>query len=273
MAGDSGEPSSFVALIRYLRDGELVNAKYRNAAEKRDMRQEGGAEPCLFGWHLIDPKARRIAIAEGEIDAMTLHQCDIPALSVNAGAGNHQWLENDWSRLERFSEILICYDNDEAGEKGAREVMHRLGIERCKRVIFPAKDANDYLLQGADGSDFDEAIRSAKTQDPEELRQASDFMDRVKAMFYLTRKGEKSPLVVAKAVTMFWLDDRCQYCWGVGSFVIPGTPILGTTCRHCGGTGQRPIPFGEVGKATLAHMDAAAESALHSMRRRLRNTR
>ena len=38
---------------------------------------------------------------------MTLHQVGIPALSVNAGAGNHQWIENDWSRLDRFSEILI----------------------------------------------------------------------------------------------------------------------------------------------------------------------
>ena len=95
------------AVFPYLRDGELVNVKYRNIAEKRDMRQEGGAEPCLFGWHLIDPKARTVAITEGEIDAMTLHQVGIPALSVNAGAGNHQWLENDWERLDCFSEILI----------------------------------------------------------------------------------------------------------------------------------------------------------------------
>ena len=61
----------------YLRDGELVNVKYRNIAEKKDMRQEGGAEPCLFGWHLIDPKARAVAICEGEIDAMTLHQSGV----------------------------------------------------------------------------------------------------------------------------------------------------------------------------------------------------
>ena len=183
------------AVFPYLRDGELVNAKYRNADEKRDMRQEGGAEPCLFGWHLIDPNARTVAIAEGEIDAMTLHQCGIPALSVNAGAGNHQWIENDWDRLERFSEILICFDADEAGQKGAAEVMHRLGNERCKLVKFPAKDANDYLLTGADGSDFWECIKTAKPQDPEELRQAADFMDRVKALFYPAHGDEQDPVL------------------------------------------------------------------------------
>ena len=183
------------ALFPYLRDGELVNVKYRNVAEKRDMRQEGGAEPCLFGWHLIDPKARTVAICEGEIDAMTLHQVGVPALSVNAGAGNHQWIENDWSRLDRFSEILILFDNDESGEKGAREVMHRIGAERCKRVILPAKDANEYLLSGADGSDFWDCIKAAKPQDPEELRQASDFIDRVKAMFYPAHGDERDPVL------------------------------------------------------------------------------
>lgn len=183
------------ALFPYLRDGELVNVKYRNVAEKRDMRQEGGAEPCLFGWHLIDPKARTVAICEGEIDAMTLHQVGVPALSVNAGAGNHQWIENDWSRLDRFSEILIFFDNDESGEKGAREVMHRIGAERCKRVILPAKDANEYLLSGADGSDFWDCIKAAKPQDPEELRQASDFIDRVKALFYPAHGDERDPVL------------------------------------------------------------------------------
>lgn len=61
------------AVFPYLRDGELINTKYRDIAEKKGMRQEAGAEPCLFGWHLIDPKARTVAITEGEIDAMTLH--------------------------------------------------------------------------------------------------------------------------------------------------------------------------------------------------------
>lgn len=183
------------AVFPYLRDGELVNVKYRNIAEKKDMRQEGGAEPCLFGWHLIDPKARTVAITEGEIDAMTLHQCGIPALSVNAGAGNHQWLENDWERLERFDEILVFFDNDTAGEEGAKEVIRRLGMERCKRVTLPTKDANDYLLQGAEGEDFWHAAKEAKTLDPEEMRQASDFMSKVKAMFYPAHDDDRDPVL------------------------------------------------------------------------------
>lgn len=195
------------AVFPYLRDGVFINVKYRNVAEKKDMRQEGGAEPCLFGWHLIDPKARTVAICEGEIDAMSLHQVGIPALSVNAGAGNHQWLENDWERLERFSEILVFFDNDEAGNKGAQEVIHRLGLERCKRVALPFKDANEYLMQGAEHVDFDTCIQESKPQDPEELRQASDFMNRVKAMFYPAGDDEKDPSLRLDK-DLDWFDFR-----------------------------------------------------------------
>lgn len=181
------------AVFPYMRDGVLINYKLRNVSEKKDMQQAGGAEPCLFGWHLIDPKTRSIAICEGEIDAMSLHQCGIPALSVNAGAGNHQWIENDWEKLERFSEILVFFDNDEAGNKGAQEVIHRLGSERCKRVKLPTKDANEWLMQGAESNEFQTAIIEAKPQDPEELRQASDFMGKVKALFYPAHDGECDP--------------------------------------------------------------------------------
>lgn len=181
------------AVFPYLRDGVLVNVKYRNVAEKKDMRQEGGAEPCLFGWHLIDPKVRTIAITEGEIDAMSLHQCGVPALSVNAGAGNHQWIENDWQRLERFSEILVFFDNDEPGNKGAQEIIHRLGAERCKRVSIPTKDANEWLMAGAESNEFQTAIIESKPTDPEELRQASDFIAKVKSMFYPAQKEDRDP--------------------------------------------------------------------------------
>lgn len=71
------------AVFPYLRenDNDLVNVKYRNIADKKDMRQEGGAEACLFGWHLIAATQRVVAITEGELDAMTLHQVGIQLIN------------------------------------------------------------------------------------------------------------------------------------------------------------------------------------------------
>lgn len=196
------------AVFPYLRDGELINAKYRNVADKRDMRQEAGAEPCLFGWHLIDPKARAVCITEGEIDAMTLHQMGFAALSVNAGAGNHQWIENDWERLQRFSEIVLCYDTDEAGEKGVKEVANRLGIERCRVARFDAKDANEALLNGEVREHFEHCIRAAVALDPEELRPMSDFMGEVKALFYPAGGMIHNPVLSFCGQEFDWFEFR-----------------------------------------------------------------
>lgn len=196
------------AVFPYLRDGELVNAKYRNVAEKRDMRQEASAEPCLFGWHLIDPRQRVIAITEGEIDAMTLHQCGIPALSVNQGAGNHQWIDSDWDRLERFSEILVCFDDDDAGRKGAAEVCQRLGLERCKVVRFGAKDANQWLQDGACGEDFHAAIREARPMDPAELVRMADAMASVKALMYPGANQSRDPCLLIGRTEFDWFEFR-----------------------------------------------------------------
>lgn len=206
--GEQERGGQLYALFPYMREGELVNVKYRNIADKKDMRQEAGAEPCLFGWHLIDPKARKIAIAEGEIDAMSLHQMGIPTLSVNAGAGNHQWLDNDWARLERFSEIFLCYDGDEAGQKGAKEVANRLGLERCRVVTFPKKDANDYLLAGATPEDFLRCLSESRTFDPEELRPMSDFWDGVKALFYPAHDEQSAPFLMFCGASQTWFEFR-----------------------------------------------------------------
>lgn len=203
--GESTRDGKTFAVFPYLRDGELVNAKHRDVADKKGMRQEANAEPCLFGWHLIDPRARSVAITEGEIDAMTLHQVGIPALSVNAGAGNHKWIENDWERLDRFSEIFVCFDDDEPGKKGCREVMQRLGMDRCKPVKFGAKDANQWLMDGACGEDFYNALKDAKPVDPEELVSVADFFTQVKALMYPAPNAAHMPRLM--------VGDQYQDCF------------------------------------------------------------
>lgn len=193
-------------LLPYLRDGELVNIKRRSVRDKKKMRQEKDAEPCLFGWDLIDANAREITITEGEFDAMALHQVGIAAVSVNAGAGNHQWIESDWERLERFETIYLAYDSDEAGQKGAAEVARRLGMERCRIVTFPGvKDANDYLLTGAVTQDYTRAYHAAKTMDPEELVGVAGLIDDVALMFDpdYSQVDVSPPLVLGKAEEWF----------------------------------------------------------------------
>ncbi|OUM01826.1 hypothetical protein A8M77_14505 [Variovorax sp. JS1663] len=220
------------ALFPYLRDGEYVNGKYRNPDDKKGMGQEKDAMPCLFGWHLISPNVRVVTICEGEIDAMTLHQCRIPALSVNAGAGNHQWIESDWERLERFEEIIVWFDNDEPGKKGATEVVRRLGIERCRIVHHAAKDANQWLQDGADASDLQQAIEEARPLDPDELTSADDHTAEVEALFYPDPEAPKDPsLFIDKYLDWFQFRRGEYTAWtgwnGHGKSLMLDQVLLG----------------------------------------------
>ncbi|APW37147.1 bifunctional DNA primase/helicase [Rhodoferax koreense] len=213
--GEMQQSGKVYAVFPFIDDtGELINVKYRNPDDKKDMRQEKDAAPCLFGWHLIEPKARTVAITEGEIDAMTLHQMGVPALSVNQGAGNHQWIEIDWDRLERFSDILVCFDNDPPGDKGAAEVISRLGIERCRRVRLGAKDANQWLQDGAEPYDFKMAMDDARPLDPDELHSADDYTPQVEALFYPPPGAPAEPaLRLDKEVDWFYFRRGEYTCW------------------------------------------------------------
>lgn len=212
--------------------GELVNVKYRNVEDKKDQRQEKDAAPCLMGWHLIGPNARQVVICEGEIDAMSLHQCGVPALSVNQGAGNHQWIETDWDRLERFDDILVCFDNDEPGDKGAAEVIRRLGIERCRRMRVGAKDANQWLQEGAEGVDFQQAMDDARPLDPAELRDANDYTSAVERLFY-PEEGDRAAPYLKFDARCDWFQFRGgEYtCWtginGHGKSLMLDQVLLG----------------------------------------------
>ncbi len=173
-------------LFPYLRDGELINVKHlaleREAGKKKTW-QARDAEPCLFGWDLIPDNAKSVLIAEGEIDAMSLYEYRIPALSVNQGAGNHQWIDADFDRLERFQEIFLWFDADEVGRKGAREAAHRLGLERCRIVEFHLKDANEALMQSVPKEDVLTAFGAAQRIEHSDLKTPRCYVDQVIEMF------------------------------------------------------------------------------------------
>lgn len=171
-------------IFPHLRDGELCNFKRRHVENKKDMRVEAGCEQMLFGWQAIDENAREVVICEGELDALALYDYGYPALSVFSGAKNMAWVDNEYNHLERFSTIYVCFDNDETGVEGRNKLVERLGIERCKVVVLPEKDANECLILGRTKPEIDKAFSEARTQDPTELKSPIDFRSGVLHRFF-----------------------------------------------------------------------------------------
>lgn len=185
----SNNPGTII--FPYFRDGQLLNCKYlaveRSPEGKKHTMQEGGAEPCLFGWQALPANARAVVICEGEIDAMTWYQQGIPALSVPMGGGGgakQDWIESDYDHLQRFDTILVSMDMDEPGRAGAAEIVRRLGEDRCRMVALPHKDANACLQAGFTQADFTRCIVSAKSLDPAELKSAQEYLGAVLHEFF-----------------------------------------------------------------------------------------
>ena len=95
---------------------------------------------------------------------MTLWQEGIRnAVGVTAGAG--AFLPGWVDRLRAVKKLYLCYDPDEPGQKGAREVARRLGYNRCFNVVLPdGQDVNDFL-QTHDIFDFQNISNEARQFD------------------------------------------------------------------------------------------------------------
>ena len=202
----------------YLREDGFINAKYihieRDENGKKRCRQLNNAEPCLFGWHALErkyPNTREVTITEGCIDAITLHQCGVPALSVPNGGGGgkkQDWIENDFDRLANFDTIYLCMDSDQAGKEAENEIVRRLGNERIRLVQLPYKDANECLKHNI--IDFRYYLRSARSLDPSELKPADYFTDQVIDKFYPSEGSYRGMRTPWKKVNEALKFDRAE---------------------------------------------------------------
>lgn len=139
---------------------EWANVKYRSLPPaERKFEREFGCRSVLWNHGAID-RNPTIIITEGELDALTLHQNgfeNVVGTTVGAQSFDPEWV----IALEKTKQIFICFDSDDAGQKGAVAVAKRLGYDRCKNVILPVKDANDYFLKHWK-QDFDRLLASAR---------------------------------------------------------------------------------------------------------------
>lgn len=137
--------------FNYYVNGELVNIKYR--AANKDFKLYKDAEKVFYNLDSIRT-SKDCVIVEGEWDAAAFVESGInQVVSVPNGFNLKGEITLDY--LDAYTEyfenkevIYLAVDNDEAGEKGRKELVRRLGAEKCRIVDFgECKDANDYLKE------------------------------------------------------------------------------------------------------------------------------
>tara|TARA_Y100000310_G_scaffold287114_1_gene311806 strand:- start:2260 stop:4242 length:1983 start_codon:yes stop_codon:yes gene_type:complete len=127
-----------------------------NKATAKGRVHPAGREASLYPLRVLDStplrEEKRLVICEGELDCLLLLDNGIPAVTGSAGATTFQeeWLDD----IPMEMEIVLCFDNDDAGAKG-REKLRALIREKredlkISDVIFKGED----LKTGYDVTDF-----------------------------------------------------------------------------------------------------------------------
>ena len=146
--------------IPYFINGKLELIKFRSLppAEKTFMRTKDAMSP-LFNQDAVKGNDA-IVICEGELDAITCWQHGIRNV-VSVPNGCNSFTPEWYDLLNEKSKIYLWYDADEKGEKAARELSKRFGIEKCYRVRTRdnIKDANEHFRADGEADILDSATR------------------------------------------------------------------------------------------------------------------
>jgi hypothetical protein len=131
-------------------DGTLLGVKYRysRAIKKGESQmfwqKDSSTCPILYGVDRIDI-TKPLLITEGHIDALSCIEAGYTnVVSIPHGASDSKWIEFNYNFLSNFDEVILYFDNDQAGQKALKESISRIGDHRVK-IVKPTKDIEDKI--------------------------------------------------------------------------------------------------------------------------------
>jgi 5S rRNA maturation endonuclease (ribonuclease M5) len=141
------------------KDGNFSFLKLRQDPEDQDNDTKykfypTGSNAEIFGWECLKYNIDMIVICEGELDCIILQSYGIPAITSTAGAGTFkkEWIEE----LKNLKKIYVCFDKDDAGDKGVEKLIESLTENlpdtSIYRITLPermidGKDLTDYFTK------------------------------------------------------------------------------------------------------------------------------
>jgi twinkle protein len=136
--------------FNFFENNEIVNIKYRDGQKNFKLFKD--AKLIFYNLDSISISKEAI-IVEGEIDCLSYVESGINnVVSTPNGSTlktvNLDYLDNCIEYFDNKEKIYLALDNDEPGRNVTKELIRRLGAERCFLVDFnDCKDANEYLVK------------------------------------------------------------------------------------------------------------------------------
>jgi DNA primase len=137
-------------VIPYLTPSGVVNARFR-CLQQHSCKDAGhgkyigleGFETNLFNVMDLNAPGDAICVTEGELDAITLSMCGIPAVAV-PGATN--WKDHFGRCLDDFTKIFVLGDGDDAGRGLNKRLIN--GVRATPVRMPKGEDCNSLYLKG-----------------------------------------------------------------------------------------------------------------------------
>ena len=174
--GEDPKTGETVQVAQYRdKDGNVVAQKVRGRDKKfyvlGDMSQA-----VLYGQHLCRTGGKRLAVVEGEVDALSLSQAlgKWPAVSVPNGAqGAKAAIKANLEFLESYETVVFMFDQDEPGRKAVQECAKLLTPGKAAIATLPLKDANE-MLQAGKVKELVDAFWDAQVHRPDGIVSGTD---------------------------------------------------------------------------------------------------
>jgi len=161
-------------------DGILQGAKIKT--KQKDFYYEGNSTDTLFGQHLFPTSGKRIFVYEGELDAVSgwEAQPNWPHVSLPHGAASAKKdIQKQIPLFQGYEEIILFFDNDEAGRKAAEDAASVLPPGKVKIARLESyKDASEALQQN-DRQAIRTAFFDAKPYQPDGIVDGKSLLDLV----------------------------------------------------------------------------------------------
>jgi len=167
--------------------GELAFFKLAKDPEDKSaspkMIAPRGSYVELYGWEEVQRRPRYIIICEGEFDRLVLEAHGFIAVTSTGGAGTFR---EEWAKyFRRIPHVYICYDRDEAGQRGAMKVNQM--IPHAKLIELPQEvgdggDVTDFFARlGRSREDFLKLISQVKPVSPQPQQESPESRPRIDA--------------------------------------------------------------------------------------------
>lgn len=164
-------------------DGDLSGYKVRGLP--KDFKGSiGNIKGCdLFGWNTVDFTLKNIIITEGEEDALAISEVIYSkynrrpnVVSLLNGSGIDKSIKKVVNRLEEFEKIILCFDNDDEGQKAISTLSLYIKSEKIYTMHLSEKDASDCHKKGKDEQILENFIHPFKYTS-KRIARISEFKD------------------------------------------------------------------------------------------------